>query len=99
MKNVRRVLVLEKGEHVYVFAYPPGQEDRLFEVLIEQARDPRIGFDWLDVAMLESKLKEMPHQAKQTSSSPQPKPHKPTMPNRFQQPCDGPLWFIRGLFG
>ena len=99
MNDVRRLLVLEKRQEVFVFAYKPGQESRVLDVLIEQAKDPRTDFDWFDVAALELKLKEAPDPSEPDPPPAQPKSQKPAMPNRFQQTDDGPLWFMRGLFG
>ena len=99
MDNVKRLLVLEKGAEVFVFGYEPGQEGRVLEALIAQAKDPRTDFDWFDVALLELKLKEVPHPTGPNHLESDAKQAKPVMLNRFQRPCDGPLWFMRGLFG
>jgi len=99
MDTVRRVLVLEKGAEVYIFAYKPGQEANVLQALIAQARDARTTFDWFDVALLELKLKEMAPEFAKNHGPTRPKPANPAKTNRFQLPVDGPLWFIRGLFG
>jgi len=39
-KKKHDYLVLLKGRNKYIFRYLPGQEDRLFEVLLEYGRDP-----------------------------------------------------------
>ncbi|UCD51839.1 MAG: hypothetical protein JSW27_04230 [Phycisphaerales bacterium] len=95
MDNVKRLLVLEKGAELFVFGYRPGQEARVLETLIAQAKDPRTDFDWFDVAVLELKLKDVSQSLPQ---APAP-PTEPVIFDRFQLPCDKPLWFMRGLFG
>ena len=99
MDKVKRLLVLEKGAEVYIFAFKPGQEADVLQALIAQARDARTSFDWFDVALLELKLKEMSPEFGKIHGPTRPKPVNPAKTNRFQLPCDGPLWFIRGLFG
>ena len=99
MDNVKRILVLEKGEEVFLFGYQPGQESRVLEALIAQAKDPRTDFDWFDVAVLELKLQEVPHGAPQKSPQAPAQQTEPVMFERFKLPCDKPLWFMRGLFG
>lgn len=99
MDNVRRLLILEKGMELFVFGYRPGQEARVLETLIAQAKDPRTDFDWFDVAMLELKLKEVPQGVPQNQPQTPEQQSEPVMFNRFQLPCDKPLWFMRGLFG
>jgi hypothetical protein len=100
MDNVKRhLIVLEKGEELFVFGYEPGQEDRVLDALIEQAKDERTDLNWFDVAMLELKLTETAHESPQNPLQPHAEQQRPAMPDRFQLPCDGPLWFMRGLFG
>lgn len=99
MDKVKRILVLEKGEEVFLFGYQPGQEGRVLEALIAQAKDPRTDFDWFDVAMLELKLKEVPQGVPQSQPQTPAPPTEPVMHDRFKLPCDKPLWFMRGLFG
>jgi len=99
MNNVKRILVLEKGAELFIFGYQPGQESRVLEALIAQAKDPRTDFDWFDVAVLELKLKEVPQGAPQNLPQTLAQQTKPITCNRFKLPCEGPLWFMRGLFG
>jgi len=89
MQNVRRHLILTKGDALFIYGYESGEEARVLETLIAQAKDERTDLDWFDVALLELKLAE--------AAGVEPKP--PGMDNRFKQPTDGPLWFMRGLFG
>jgi len=56
MKRDRRQLVLNKGIQKFIFRYDSGCEDRLLEVLIEQAKNKRTDFDWFDAAVLSFKL-------------------------------------------
>jgi hypothetical protein len=56
MKKGKRQLVLNKGVQKFIFRYDTGCEDRLLEVLIEQAKDKRTDFDWFDAAVLSFKL-------------------------------------------
>ena len=53
---MKRQLVLSKGEEKFIFRYENGREDELLDVLIEQAKDKRTGFDWFDAAVLSFKL-------------------------------------------
>ena len=100
MDNVKRhLIVLEKGEELFVFGYEPGQEDRVLDALIEQAKDERTDLNWFDVAMLELKLMETAQASQQNSLPAHAEQQQPAMPDRFQLPCDKPLWFMRGLFG
>ena len=94
MDNVKRhLIVLEKGAELFVFGYEPGQEKRVLDALIDQAKDPRTDFDWFDVAVLELKLMEAAHESRQSPLQAHAEQKKPGMPNRFQLPADGPLWF------
>jgi hypothetical protein len=56
MKKVRRQLVLNKGTEKFIFRYDSGTEDKLLDVLIEQAKDKQTNFDWFDAAVLSFKL-------------------------------------------
>ena len=56
MKKYKRQLVLNKGKEKFIFRYDSGCEDELLDVLIEQAKDKRIDFDWFDAAVLSFKL-------------------------------------------
>jgi hypothetical protein len=98
MDNIRQHLVLDKGEEVYIFAYEAGQEAHVLEALIAQAQDSRTTFDWFDVALLESKLKEVSLESTNSHGPVRPKPPNPATGNWFQMPC-GLLWFVRRLFG
>ena len=59
MQNVRRHLILYKGDELFIYGYDPGQETRVLETLIAQAKDERTDLDWFDVGVLEQKLKEV----------------------------------------
>lgn len=56
MKRTKQQLVLNKGTEKFIFRYENGQEDRLLDALIEQAKDGRTNFDWFDAAVLSFKL-------------------------------------------
>ena len=56
MKKTRRQLVLNKGSEKYIFRYEGGSEEQLLDVLIEQARNRGVNFDWFDAAVLSFKL-------------------------------------------
>ena len=98
MQNVRRHLILYKGDELFIYGYDPGQERCVLETLIAQAKDERTDLDWFDLAVLEQKLEESVHGTDQ-GPDPDGGPASPQMHNRFEQPDDGPLWFMRGLFG
>ncbi len=54
--EMRRQLVLNKGEEKFIFRYEVGKEDELIDALIDQAKDERTDFDWFDAAVLSFKL-------------------------------------------
>ena len=56
MKNAKQQLVLNKGTEIFIFRYEEGQENELLDILMEQAKDNRIRFDWSDAETLSSKL-------------------------------------------
>jgi len=56
MGKIKRQLVLNKGREKFIFRYDSGSEDLLLDVLVEQVRDNRTGFDWFDAAVLSFKL-------------------------------------------
>jgi hypothetical protein len=56
MKRMKRQLILNKGAEKFIFRYEHGKEDELLDVLIEQAKDKRMDFDWFDAAVLSFKL-------------------------------------------
>ena len=56
MKKTKRQLLLNKGTEKFIFRYENGQEDKLLDALIEQAKDKRTSFDWFDAAVLSFKL-------------------------------------------
>jgi hypothetical protein len=56
MKRTKQQLVLNKGAEKFIFRYENGQEDKLLDALIEQAKDKRTNFDWFDAAVLSFKL-------------------------------------------
>jgi len=95
MQNVTRYLILDKAGELFIFGYGQGGEIDVLEELIRQAKDERSHLDWFDVAVLEVKLKE----AAQKSPEPRDEQQKPSSPDRFRLPNDGPLWFMRDQFG
>jgi len=54
MKEI--ILSVRKGRELFIFSYESGQESELLEVLIEQADNPEINFDWFDAVMISSKV-------------------------------------------
>ncbi len=56
MKKTMRQLVLNKGTEKFIFRYENGQEEKLLDALIDQAKDKRTDFDWFDAAVLSFKL-------------------------------------------
>ena len=56
MEKVKRQLVLNKGPQKFIFRYDQGSEDKLLDVIIDQAKDERTEFDWFDAAVLSFKL-------------------------------------------
>ena len=53
---MKRQLVLNKGAEKFIFRYENGQEDKLLDALVDQAKDKRLDFDWFDAAVLSFKL-------------------------------------------
>lgn len=53
---MKRQLILNKGKEKFIFRYETGQEDKLLDAFIEQAKDKRTDFDWFDAAVLSFKL-------------------------------------------
>jgi len=56
MKKIKRQVVLNKGSEKFIFRYENGCEDKLLEILVEQAKDERTNFDWFDAAVISFKL-------------------------------------------
>ena len=56
MVKTKRQLVLNKGTEKFIFRYESGQEEKLLDALIDQAKDKRTDFDWFDAAVLSFKL-------------------------------------------
>jgi len=56
MSDSKKQLILNKGSQKFIYRYDSGSEDQLLNVLIEQAKDDRIDFDWFDAAVLSFKL-------------------------------------------
>jgi len=56
MKKIKRQVVLNKGSEKFIFRYENGCEDKLLEILVEQAKDKRTNFDWFDAAVISFKL-------------------------------------------
>ena len=99
MQNVRRHLILNKGDELFIYGYEAGQETSVLQTLIEQAQDERTDLDWFDVAVLELKLKESACEFRERRNQDGADPQNSEGPNRFQLPNDGPLWFMRDQFG
>lgn len=55
-KNIKRQLVLNKGNEKFIFRYDTGSEDKLLDALIDQAKNEKTSFDWFDAAVLSFKL-------------------------------------------
>ena len=55
-ERTKQQLVLNKGTEKFIFRYDNGQEDKLLDAMIEQAKDNRTNFDWFDAAVLSFKL-------------------------------------------
>lgn len=56
MSGVKKQLVLKKGKQKFIFRYDSGSEDKLLDVLVEQAKSGHTDFDWFDAAVLSFKL-------------------------------------------
>jgi hypothetical protein len=56
MGRVKKQLVLKKGRQKFIFRYEHGCEDKLLDVLVEQAQSGRTDFDWFDAAVVSFKL-------------------------------------------
>ena len=56
MSRAKKQLILKKGEQKFIFRYDSGCEDKLLDILIEQAKSGRTDFDWFDAAVLSFKL-------------------------------------------
>ena len=99
MQTAKRHLILTKGAELFVYGFEHGQEARVLDVLIEQARDERTDFDWFDVAVLEQKLAESAGEFRHNLHQDRADPQDSAPPDRFQLPNNGPLWFMRDKFG
>ena len=56
VSRIKKQLILKKGKQKFIFRYESGCEDKLLDVLIEQAGSGRTDFDWFDAAVLSFKL-------------------------------------------
>jgi len=56
VNKVSKQLILKKGKQKFIFRYQSGCEDKLLDVLVDQARNGRTDFDWFDAAVLSFKL-------------------------------------------
>ena len=56
VSRTKKQLILKKGKQKFIFRYESGCEDKLLDVLIEQAKSGRTDFDWFDAAALSFKL-------------------------------------------
>jgi hypothetical protein len=56
VSRTKKQLILKKGKQKFIFRYDSGSEDKLLDVLIEQAKSGRTDFDWFDAAVLSFKL-------------------------------------------
>lgn len=56
VNKASKQLILKKGKQKFIFRYKSGSEDKLLDVLVEQARSGRTDFDWFDAAVLSFRL-------------------------------------------
>ncbi len=56
MSKIKKQIVLKKGRQKFIFRYENGCEDKLLDVLVEQAKGGRTDFDWFDAAVVSFKL-------------------------------------------
>jgi len=56
MEQIKKQLVLNKGNEKFIFQYDNGSEDLVLEALVAQAKDCRTSFDWFDAAVVSFKL-------------------------------------------
>ena len=56
MNQVRKQLVLNKGNEKFVFRYEEGNEGQLLDAFVAAASNPQTSFDWFDAAVLSFKL-------------------------------------------
>jgi hypothetical protein len=56
VSRIKKQLILKKGNQKFIFRYESGCEDKLLDVLVEQAQSGRTDFDWFDAAVLSFKL-------------------------------------------
>ncbi|MHC4290127.1 MAG: hypothetical protein ACYSOF_00265 [Planctomycetota bacterium] len=56
MNQLRKQLVLNKGDEKFVFRYDEGSEGQLLDAFVVSAADPQTDFDWFDAAVLSFKL-------------------------------------------
>ena len=56
MSDSKKQLILNKGTQKFIYRYDSGNEDELLNVLIQQAKDSKIDFDWFDAAFLSFRL-------------------------------------------
>ena len=55
--ELKRPIILVKGEHRYIFRYKAGQERELVRCFAEMAADPERNFDWFDAAVLSYQIR------------------------------------------
>ena len=56
MSKIKKQIVLKKGRQKFIFRYENGCEDKLLDILVEQAKSGRTDFDWFDAAVVSFKL-------------------------------------------
>ena len=56
MGKIKKQIVLKKGRQKFIFRYENGCEDKLLDILVEQAKSGRTDFDWFDAAVVSFKL-------------------------------------------
>ena len=56
MSKIKKQIVLKKGRQKFIYRYENGSEDKLLDVLVEQAQSGRTDFDWFDAAVVSFKL-------------------------------------------
>jgi hypothetical protein len=56
MSKIKKQIVLKKGRQKFIFRYENGCEDKLLDILVEQAKGGKTDFDWFDAAVVSFKL-------------------------------------------
>ncbi len=59
MRKCLKQLIFNKNGEKYIFRYEQGSEDKVLDVLVEQAKDERTSFDWFDASIVSFKLTQI----------------------------------------